>query len=74
MLGRNGVHIKDPKLTWDALSNDYNNVTPAQLSLARHYFLNFRVAEDETYLELKQRFNELLRKVVELNGVVILED
>ena len=68
------VHNKDPKLMWDALSTDYNNVTPAQLSLARQNFLNFRVMEDETYLELKQRFNELLRKVVEQNGVVTIED
>ena len=68
------VHKKDPKLMWDALSIDYNNVTPAQLSLARQYFLNFRVTEDETYLEVKQRFNELLRKVMEHNGVVTVED
>ena len=32
------------------------------------------MTEDETYLELKQRFNEFFRKVVELNGVVALED
>ena len=68
------VHNKDPKLMWDALSTDYNNVTLAQLSLARQSFLNFRVTEDETYQELKQRINELLRKVVEHNGVVTIED
>ena len=68
------MHNKDPKLMWDALSTDHNNVTPAQLSLARQNFINFRVTEDETYLELKQRFNELLRKVVEQNGVVTVED
>ena len=43
------VHNKDPKLMWDALSIDYNNVTLAQLSLARQNFLNFRVTEDETF-------------------------
>ena len=59
------VHGKDPKLIWDALSTNYNTVTPAHMSLARQYFLNFRVTEDEAYLEVKQRFNELLRKVVE---------
>ena len=64
------VHDKDPKLIWDALSTNYNTVTPAQLSLARQNFLNFRVTEAENFLELKQRFNELLRKVVEQNGVV----
>ena len=32
------------------------------------------MTEDENYLELKQRFNELLRKVVEHNGVVTVED
>ena len=68
------MHDKDPKLIWGALSTDYNTVTPAQLSLARQDFLNFRVTEDETFLELKQRFNELLRRVVEQNGVVSAED
>lgn len=68
------VHGKDPKRIWDALSTDYNTVTPAQLSLARQDFLNFRVAEDEAYLEVKQRFNELLRKVVEQNGAISAED
>ena len=68
------MHGKDPKLIWDALSADYNTVTPAQLSLARQDFLNFRVTKDETFLELKQRFNELLRNVGEQNGVVSAED
>ena len=68
------VHNKDPKLIWDALAADYNTVTPAQLSLARQNFLNFRVSEDETYLEIKQRFNELIRKVVQQNGAISVED
>ena len=58
----------------DALSADYNTVTPAQRSLARQDFQAFRVTEDESYLEIKQRFNELLRKVHEQNGVVSVED
>ena len=62
------MHGKDPKLIWDALSANYNTVTPAQLSLARQDFQNFTA--EETYLEMKQRFNELLRKVGEQNGVV----
>ena len=53
------VHNKDPKLIWDALATDYNTVTPAQLSLAKQNFLNFRVLESETYLEIKQRFEDL---------------
>ena len=59
------VHGKDPKLMWEALSGDYNTVTPAQQSLARQDFQAFRVTEDESYLEIKHRFNELLRKVGE---------
>ena len=35
------VHDKDPKLIWDALSTDYDTVTPAQLSLARQDFYEF---------------------------------
>ena len=66
------MHGKDPKLIWDALSANYNTVTPAQLSLARQDFQNFTA--EETYLEMKQRFNELLRKVVEQNGVVSAPD
>ena len=64
------MHGKDPKLIWDALSADYKKVTPAPLSLARQDFQNFRVTEDETYVEMKQRFNDLLRKVGEQNGIV----
>ena len=44
------VHGKDPKLMWDALSADYNTVTPVQQSLARQDFQAFRVTEDETYV------------------------
>ena len=64
------VHGKDPKLIWDALSSNFNTVTPAQQSLAMQDFQAFRVTEDETYLEMKQRFNELMRKVGEKGGVV----
>ena len=68
------VHGKDPKLMWEALSADYNTVTPAHQSLARQDFQAFRVIEDESYMEIKQRFNELLRKVGEQNGVISIED
>ena len=68
------VHNKDPKLIWDSLAADYNTVTPAQLSLARQDFLNFRVTESETYLEIKQRFDDLIRRVVQQNGTVTADD
>ena len=68
------VHNKDPKLIWDALAADYNTVTPAQLSQARQEFLNFRVSDGESYLEIKQRFDELVRKVMQQGGVVSADD
>ena len=68
------VHNKDPKLIWDALASDYNTVTPAQLSLARQDFRNFRVSDGESYLEIKQRFDELVRKVMQQGGGVSVDD
>ena len=53
---------------------DYNTITPAQWSLARKYFLNFNITKDETFLVIKQKTNELLRKIIGQGGVVSVAD
>ena len=68
------VHNKNPILIWAALASDFNTITPAQQSLARQDFQNFVITEDETHLEIKQNFKELLRKVVAQNGTVSVAD
>ena len=68
------VHQRDPALMWEQLANDYNTVTPAQLSTARRNFLNFEISEEESYLEIKQRYNELLRKLIVQKGTMSVED
>ena len=68
------VHNKNPILIWAALASDFNTITPAQQSLARQDFQNFVITEDETHLEIKQNFKELLRKVVAQNGTVSAAD
>ena len=64
------VHDRNQILMWAQLAADYNTITPAQKSTARKNFLNFSIGEDETYLAIKQNFNELLRKVTEQGGIV----
>ena len=68
------VHGRDPVLMWNQLDADYNNVTPAQKSAARKEFLMFKVSPDETYLETKLRYNELIRKIIVQGGVINEED
>ena len=64
------VHDRNPVLMWAQVAAGYNTITPAQKSTARKNFLNFSITEDETYLVIKQNFNELLRKVTEQGGTV----
>ena len=68
------VHQRDPALMWTQLANDYNTVTPAQLSLARRNFLNLEISEEESQLEIKQRYNELLRKLTVQGGAMTVAD
>ena len=68
------VHQRDPALMWTQLANDYNTVTPAQLSLARRNFLNLEISEEESQLEIKQRYNELLRKLTVQGGTMTAAD
>ena len=64
------VHNKNPILIWAALKEDYNTVTPAQLAQAAHNFLDYVITEDDTFLQLKHSFDELLRKVAEQGGSI----
>ena len=45
-------------------------MTMAQLAQAAHNFLGYVVTEDDTSLQLKHNFDELLRKVVEQGGSI----
>ena len=64
------VHDRNSVVMWAQLAADYNTITPAQKSTAWKNFLNFSIAEGETYLVIKQNFNELLRKFIEQGGTV----
>ena len=57
------VHGNNPVPIWAQLGADYNTVTPAQRLSARTEFLTFTISEDESYLTIKQRYIELLRRV-----------
>ena len=64
------VHNKNPILIWVALKEDYNTVTLAQLAQAAHNFLGYVITKDDTFLQLKHNFDELLRKVIEQGGSI----
>ena len=68
------VHQRNPALMWAQFAKDYNTVTPAQLSTARRTFLNFEISEDESHLEIKKRFNELLRHLTVQGGAMSVGD
>ena len=59
---------------WAQLASDYITVTPAQLAIARRTFLNFEIGEEESHLEIKQRYYELLRQLTVQNGVMSIGD
>ena len=67
------MHARDLIFLWIQLAEVYNIVTPAQRSAARKQFLNFMVIEDERFLDIKQRYYELLRKVI-VQGVIDVAD
>ena len=64
------VHANNPVLMWAQLSADYNTVTPAQRSSARTDFLNFVIGDEELYIDIKLRYDELLRKVTVQGGMI----
>ena len=64
------VHGNNPTLMWAQFGADYNTITPAQRSSARTYFLMFRIGNDESYIDIKLRYDELLRKVTVQGGMI----
>ena len=65
-----GVHGNNPTLMWAQLGADYNTITPAQQSSAQTYFLTFMIGEDESYIDSKLRYDELLRKLTVQGGAM----
>ena len=68
------VQGNNPVLIWAQLGADYNTMTPAQRSSARTKFFTFTINGDESYLTIKQRYNELLRKVTIQSGMIGAND
>ena len=68
------VHGNNPTLMWAQLGADYNTVTPAQRSSAHTYFLMFVIGNDESYIDMKLRYDELLRKVTVQGGMIGAND
>ena len=68
------VHGNNPTLIWAQLGADYNTVTPAQRSSARTDFLTFMIGNDESYIDIKLRYDELLRKVTVQGGMIGAND
>ena len=64
------VHGNNPTLMWAQLGADYNTITPAQRSSARTDFLTFKIGEDESYIDTKLRYDELLRKLTVQGGMI----
>ena len=57
------AHGNNPTLMWAQLGADYNTITATQRSSARIDFLIFSIGNDETYIDVKLRHDDLLRKV-----------
>ena len=57
------VHNRDPRAIWDQLAKDYDNVTPSGRFTAEKALMDFSIPEEANYLEMKENFNELLRRV-----------
>ena len=68
------VHARNPVDMWNQLAADYKTVTLAQRSATRKEFLNFTISEEESHLDIKQRYNELLRKVTLQGGAMDITD
>ena len=64
------VHGNNLVLMWTQLAVDYNTITPAQRSSARTDFLTFSIGNEESYIDIKLRYDELLRKVTKQGGMI----
>lgn len=68
------VHGNDPHLIWAQLGANYNAVTPVQRSSTRTEFLTSMISNDESYIDTKLRYDELLRKVIVQGGMIGAND
>ena len=64
------VHERKLVHMWAQLADDYNTITPAQRSAAKKEFTNLCIIEGGTFLDIKHKYNELLRKVTVQGGVI----
>ena len=64
------VHGNNPTLMWAQLGATYNTITPAQRSSARTNFLMFTIGNDESFIDIKLKYDELLRKVTDQGGMI----
>ena len=64
------VHGNNPTLMWAQLGATYNTITAAQRSSARTYFLMFTISNDDSFIDIKLKYDELLRKVTAQGGMI----
>ena len=64
------VHGNNPTLMWAQLGAEYNTITAAQRSSARTYFLMFSIGNDEAYIDVKLRYDDILRRVTAQGGMI----
>ena len=64
------VHGNNPTFMWAQLGADYNTITAAQRSSARTNFLMFSIGNDEAYIDVKLRYDDILRRVTAQGGMI----
>lgn len=64
----------DPVVMWKKLATDYNKVTDSQRASARKAFLNFKIQKEENYLQIQNRYNDLIRQVLVQGGTLTDEN
>ena len=65
------VHNGDPRAMWDELARDYDIVTLGQRIVARK---DLTISVESTHMEIKQTFDELLRKVILQGGAISADE
>ena len=68
------VHQRNRVEMWNPLAADFNTITQAQLRAPKKEFDSLAFNGTETYLEMKQTFHELVRRVNVQEGVISTEE
>ena len=68
------MHQRNPVEMWNQLAADFDTITPTQLRAAKKEFDSLAFNGTETYLEMKQTFHELVRRVTVQGGVISTEE